>query len=323
MDRIIKPNKDTMMARQSTVDNSDPSGNSMRSRINRLRMIVGALVLLALCYGAFTTTVSEMTSVIVMRMGKPQRVLEKSGLHWKLPWPLEEGVEIDRRRRTFQTQHTEMLTKDKKNVVLMSFVIWSVDDPLKMFQSIGSIEQVDGKLNGLITNAKIGVLGKYDLSALASTNPEEIQVTKIEEELLALTQDLAKTQYGIALHHVGFSRLSLPKENISAVFRQMKEERQKYAIEFRGKGEQAASQIRTDTDAQVALLRAQMTEEVAQIQGEAQAQAAEIYANAHRQDPDLYEFIRSLQTLEEVIGPKSVLILRTDAEPFNILVNGK
>ena len=112
---------------------------------------------------------SEGDSAIVVRLGNPTRVLDTPGLYFTLPWPVEEVVTVDRRRRTFQTQHTEMLTKDKKNVVLVSFVIWSVSN-LKFFQSIGDIETADDKLNGLVTNAKIGVLGKYELSALASTD---------------------------------------------------------------------------------------------------------------------------------------------------------
>ena len=63
---------------------------------------------------------------------------------------------------------------------------------------------------------------------------------------------------------------------------------------------------------------AQSSEEVAQITGAAEADAARIYAEAHRQDPELYKFIRSMDTLEEVIGARSSLILRTDSAPFGL-----
>ena len=288
--------------------------------LKRLRLVVLVFALLAIAYRASSTIVSEGNSAIVVRLGNPARVLDTPGLYFTLPWPIEEIVTVDRRRRTFQTQHTEMLTKDKKNVVLVSFVIWSVSDPLKFFQSIGDIETADDKLNGLVTNAKIGVLGKYELSALASTDTTLLKAKEIEAELLTQTQTLASEQYGIEIQHIGFSRLSLPKENIRAVFQQMRAERKKFAVEFRAKGEEEASRIRATTDTEVATIEAKMTQEVAEITGEAEAQAAKIYADAHSQDPDLYRFIRSLDTLEEVIGPKSTLILRTDAAPFDVLV---
>lgn len=291
-----------------------------KDSLRRLRIVVLVLTLVAIAYRASSTIVSEGNSALVVRLGNPTRVLDTPGLYFTLPWPVEEVVTIDRRRRTFQTQHTEMLTKDKKNVVLVSFVIWSVSDPLKFFQSIGDIETADDKLNGLVTNAKIGVLGKYELSALASTDTKLLKAKEIEAELLSQTQTLAREQYGIEIQHIGFSRLSLPKENIRAVFQQMRAERKKFAVEFRAKGEEEASRIRATTDTEVATIEAKMTQEVAEITGEAEAQAAKIYADAHSKDPDLYRFIRSLDTLEQVIGPKSTLILRTDAAPFDVLV---
>ena len=322
MDQPIKESSPQEHATREQIDTEfDVQGRVFSERsLHRLRLLVLVLALFAIFYRMTATIVEQGDSAIVVRLGNPIRVLDSAGLYFTLPWPIEEVVRIDQRRRTFETQHTEMLTKDKKNVVLVSFVIWSVADPLKFYQSIGSIKDADGKLNGLVTNAKIGVLGKYDLSALASTEVDRLQTKNIETELLTQTQDLARKQYGIQIQHIGFSRLSLPKENIKAVFQQMRAERKKYAVEFRAKGDEEASRIRAITDSEVAALEAQMTEEVAKIQGEAEAQAAKIYADAHSQDPNLYRFIRSLDTLEDVIGPKSTLILRTDAPPFDVLV---
>ena len=89
---------------------------------------------------------------------------------------------IDRRRRTFQTQHTEMLTKDKEccTGVLCDLVGFR---SIKVLSIDCDIETADDKLNGLITNAKIGVLGKYELSALASTDTTLLKA-KIEADCL-------------------------------------------------------------------------------------------------------------------------------------------
>lgn len=283
-------------------------------------MIVGAVAIFVMLYSSCTVIVKETQSVLVVRLGKPARVLERSGLHFRLPFPLEEPVAIDMRTRTFETQHTEMLTKDKKNVVLLSFVLWRVKEPLKFYQAIGGIAQADQKINGLVTNAKIGVLGKYELSALASTDIQQLKVDQIEKDLLEATQEIAQKEYGIQIEHIGLSRLSLPKENIKSVFQQMRAERKKFAVQFRSEGDKEAGKIRSQTDLEVAEIQAQSTEEVAKIKGEAEAEAARIYASAHAKDPNLYRFIRSLETMDQVIGARSSIILRTDAEPFNLLV---
>ena len=69
----------------------------------------------------------------------------------------------------------------------------------------------------------------------------------------------------------------------------------------------------------MAEIKAKATEEAAKIRGDAETQAAKIYAEAYRKDPELYRFVRSLDTLEDVLGTKSSVILRTDAEPFQLL----
>lgn len=299
-------------------------GTGMKNNnINVLRMFVGFTAIVVMIYSACSVIVQETEDVLIVRLGKPARVLTEAGLHFQLPWPIEKPIAIDMRKRSFETQHTEMLTKDKKNVVLLSFVLWSVEDPLLFYQAIGSVASADQKLNSLVTNAKIGVLGKYELSALASTNPEDLKVTQIEEELLSSTKEIASQKYGISIHHIGLSRLSLPKENIKSVFQQMRAERKKYAVQFRSEGEKEAGRIRSETDLKVAEITALSNEEVAKIRGEAEAEAARIYSEAHSKDPELYRFIRSLETMDQVIGARSSIILRTDSEPFELLATPK
>lgn len=299
----------------------DPMADSTgRSSLARLRVITVGLALLSILYAMLTVTVREGHSSLVTQLGDPVRVLQKPGLYLKLPWPIQSTTPIDVRRRMFETKQTEMLTKDKRNVVLLSFVLWSVEDPLLFYKAVGSLEAAEEKLNGLVTNAQIGILGGYELRALASTDPSTLRVDEIETALLSETEPSASEQYGIKLHQVAFSRLSLPKENIKAVFAQMRAERKQYAAEYQAKGEAAASQIRTETDLEVAKLKAQTAEETAQITGQAEAEAAQIYAAAHRKDPELYKFIRSMDTLEEVIGARSSVILRTDSAPFELLI---
>ena len=293
---------------------------AQQSSMGRLRLVTVSLALLSILYAMVTVKVREGHSELITQFGEPVRVIEQPGLYLKLPWPIQASTAIDRRRRLFETKQTEMLTKDKRNVVLLSFVLWSVEKPLAFYQAVGSMESAEEKLNGLVTNAQIGVLGGYELRALASTDPSTLQVDAIEQALLAKTKAAAREQYGITLHQIGFSRLSLPKQNIRAVFTQMRAERKQYAAEYQAKGEAAAAKIRAQTDLEVATLRAKTTEEVAQITGAAEADAARIYAEAHRQDPELYKFIRSMDTLEEVIGARSSLILRTDSAPFELLI---
>jgi membrane protease subunit HflC len=286
-----------------------------------LRVATGAVAVLAILLSAVGVQVVEGEAVVVTRFGDPVRVLDEAGLHWKAPWPIDDLARVDLRRRTFETGHAEMLTRDRKNVVLVGFAIWRVTDPLRFHRSVGTVDDAEDKLDGLITNAQIGVLGRFPLSALTSTDPADLRTAEVEAELLDATSEVASTRYGIEILTVGFQRLSLPEDNVAAVFKQMRAERRQYAARYEAEGAEAAAQIRSQTDLEAARIRADGTEEAAKIRGEAEAEAARIYAEAHRTDPDLYRFMRSIEALEDVVGKDTTVILRTDSPPFRLLTS--
>jgi modulator of FtsH protease HflC len=214
-----------------------------------------------------------------------------------------------------------MLTRDKKNIIARTFVVWRIGDPLTFTQAIGTEGGAEAKLDGLLTNAAIGTLGGHDLSALVSTNPADLQVDQIESEFLSSTAPVALRNYGVAIEQVRLERITLPEENVTAVFEQMSAERRQFSAKFQAEGEREASRIRSEAELEAARIRAKGAEEEARIRGESAAQVAKIYADAHRTDPDLYRLTRSLDSLDKLVTGNTSLILRTDSEPFSLLQN--
>lgn len=236
-----------------------------------LRYTLGGTLLLGLAFFAFTWQAREGTVAIRLRLGRPVDVVTEAGLHRRLPWPVDRVVELDGRKRLLKTRHTEMLTRDKKNVILLTYVVWSISDPLRFYQSLGSIESADAKLDGLVTNAKLSVLGGYDLSALVSTTPEDLKAEEIQSTILADVVEKAGDKYGVRIEEVGFERLSLPESNTKFVFDQMRAERKQYAARYRAEGEREADAIRSKTKVEVAEIQSKAKEEAAKIRGSAEA----------------------------------------------------
>jgi membrane protease subunit HflC len=284
-----------------------------------LRAAVGSLALAAIMFHAMAVLVREGDAVLVTRFGRPLRIASQTGLHWKLPWPIDEATLLDMRRRVYETGHTEMLTRDKKNIIARTFVVWRIGDPLVFTQSIGPVGNAESKLDGLVTNAAIGTLGGHDLSALVSTNPADLQVDQIEAELLASTAPMALGSYGMAIEQIRLERIALPEENVQAVFEQMRAERRQFATKFEAEGQREASAIRSAAELEAATIRAKGTEEQARIRGQAAADVARTYGDAHRVDPELYRFTRSLESIDKLVTGNTSLILRTDSEPFSLL----
>jgi modulator of FtsH protease HflC len=284
-----------------------------------LRAIVGSLALAGIIFQATAIVVREGEAVLITRFGRPLRIASQTGLHWKLPWPIDQASLLDMRRRVYETGHTEMLTRDKKNIIARTFVVWRIGDPLVFTQSVGGDGGAEGKLDGLLTNAAIGTLGGHDLSALVSTNEKDLQVDQIEAELLASSAPAAFTNYGVTIEQIRLERIALPEENVRAVFEQMRAERRQFAARFEAEGEKEAAAIRSAAELEAAQIRAKAVEEQARIRGKSAAEVAKTYADAHKINPELYRFTRSLESIDKLVTPTTTLLLRTDSEPFSLL----
>lgn len=290
-----------------------------------MRWGIAALVALVILLSSMLFSLPEGRVAVITRFGAPVRVYKHAGLHMKLPPPFERSYELDARRRLYETRLTETLTRDKKNVVLVTYTVWRVseteDDPVRFVQAVGSIEGAESKLDGVVTNAKNGVLGNHDFAELVSSEAGEQRLDEIEAEMLADVKQEARLRYGIDVIQIGLQRLALPEANIPDVFDQMKAERAQYAARFRAEGDKEAARVRAETDLETAKLRAEGKEKAETIRGDAEAEAANIYAAAHKLDPGFYRFLRSLDSMEKMLDENSTLVLDTDSPPFDVLKN--
>ncbi len=286
-----------------------------------VRLTVGAVVVGLLVAYSMYFAVSEGQAAVVTRLGKPMREITTAGPSWKLPWPIEEVHLIDRRQRLFNTPFTATFTRDKKNVILLTYVIWEVARPLAFLQTAGSAAIVEQKLDGMVTAAKNFHLGRHELSALVSTTPEEIATHEIEHAILADVQPLALEKFGVAVKQVGFKRIAFPAENVTAVLAHMRSERRAEADRLRAEGEREAQEIRNAALVRAADILRSGREEAGRLRGAAEKEAAEIYAAAHRASPEFYRFWRSLAAMKSVLGAKSTVILRTDQGFFDVLTD--
>jgi membrane protease subunit HflC len=128
--------------------------------------------------------------------------------------------------------------------------------------------------------------------------------------------------YGIEIRQVGVERMTLPDETLAATVSRMRAERETVAAERTAEGLRRAAEIRADADRDAREVVAQAREQAAKIEAGAQQEAARIYAEAYKADPGLYTTLRSLDTLSKIVGRNTSIVLRTDAAPFRVLVDG-
>ncbi len=283
------------------------------------RLGIGLIILCLVAASAMTFTVMENERVVLVRLGKPIRVVSEAGFHWRLPWPVETVHRLDARTAFLNVRISETLTRDKRNVILPVFAAWQVTDPLQFLKAVGDRQNAESKLDAILTSARNQVLGQYEYHQLVSTTDGEVKLAEIENQIRALANHETEKNFGAVIHEVGIKQLSLPEANTEYVFRRMRAERARVASQFRAEGRKEAAEIRAKTDSERTRLLADAKKYAAETRGKAEAEASRIYAEAHSKDPEFYQFLRELQALRHIVDRNTTLVLDMDAAPFRML----
>ena len=284
-----------------------------------MKWIYASLFFMILVAFGFTFVVREGSCAIVSRFGKIREICVDAGLRFKLPWPAEHVVEFDTRSQYLDSGYTETLTQDKKNVILQTYMIWNIKDPRLFYTSIGTMETAVQYLNDMLANAKSGVMGAYELSALVSTDPQNIRLNEIEADIQAIIAPRALENYGINVATVQIKRLALPNANVDSVFGQMRADRQKYVTQLLSEGQRDAAIIRSKADTEAAQIIADGQTQAAVIDAETEKRVSAIYAETYGKNPELFEFLKRLAALEASVSDKTVLIFGSEESPFSVL----
>ncbi len=292
-----------------------------------LRIGVAALILLAAIAAACIVMVPAGEAGVITRFGNPVRVVTEPGLAWKLPAPFESTILIDLRLRTTSTVLQDVGTRDGLRVLVESYVAWQVpDDPQRVRQFLRSVrnqpDEAARQLRSFVNAALHITSSNFDLADLVNIDSTKVRLDVFERELREQIGPRMLAVYGIEIRQVGVERMTLPDETLAATVARMRAERETVAAQVTADGLRQAAAIRADADRDAREVVAQAREQAAHTEADAQQAAARIYAKAYQSDPGLYSTLRSLDSLSQILGRNSSLILRTDAAPFRVLVDG-
>jgi membrane protease subunit HflC len=249
------------------------------------------------------------------------------GLAWKLPVPIESVIPIDLRLRTSSTGLQDVGTRDGLRVLVQAYVAWQVpSDPQRIRQFLRSVrnqpDEAARQLRGYVSAALHIISSNFDLTDLVNVDRTKVKLDAFEQQLREQIAPRMLEVYGIEIRQVGVERMTLPDETLAATVARMRAERETVAAERTAEGLRQAAAIRADADRDARELVAQAREQAARTEANAQQAATRIYAEAYRADPGLYSTLRSLDSISKVVGRNTTLVLRTDAAPFRVLVDG-
>jgi membrane protease subunit HflC len=272
-------------------------------------LLVLVVVLLIVAYGSLFT-VYQTHQALVVRLGKPVDVVTDPGLHTKLPI-VDSVIYVDKRILDLENPSQEVIASDQKRLVVDAFARYKIIDPLKFYQTVGSIDAANSRLSTLLNSKLRGVLGGATLTHI---------VRDEREALMANVRDQLNQQaleFGINVIDVRIRRADLPDQNSQFVYTRMQTERQREAAEFRGQGSQRAQEIRARAERDRTVLLADATSKAEQTRGEGDAERNRIYADAYNKDAEFFTFYRSMQAYEAGLKHNDTrMILKPNSDFF-------
>lgn len=264
-----------------------------------------------------TFHVKETELGIKLFLGEVNDKKYEPGLHFKLPL-LERVFKFESRIMSLDAQPELVLTSEKKNVVVDSFVKWRIDNAEKYYRSAGGDERRATQLLAqFVKKTTLDAFGKRTVQDVVSGDRLELM-----EEVRRQT-DLNARDLGIKIVDVRVKKVELPAAVSDSVFSRMSKERATVARAFRSRGEEKAKGIRADADRQREEILAEAYSKSESIRGEGDAKAAAIYASAFGQDPEFYSFVRSLDAYKKSFkGAGDVMVLDPNAPFFKYFTEG-
>jgi membrane protease subunit HflC len=254
--------------------------------------------------------VHQTQQALVLRLGEPRRVISTPGLQFKLPL-VESVVYVDKRILDLDAPAQEIIASDQKRLVVDAFARYKIDDPLKFYQSVGTIDGANSRLAAILNSALRRVLGESTFIQLVRDERANL-MSRIREQV-----DREAENFGIEVVDVRIRRADLPDANSQAVYQRMQTERQREAAEIRAQGAQLAQTIRARADRDVTVILAEALSRGDHIRGEGEGERNRIFAEAFGQDPDFFAFYRSMQAYETGLKANDTrLLLSPDSDFF-------
>ena len=279
--------------------------------------IVAILILGALGSSA-VYIVDEREKAIVFQFGEIVSSSEKAGLYFKVP-VINNVSFFDARIQTMDAEPQLFLTKEKKNLVVDSFVKWRVRNARDFYTKLGGLPaNARNRLAQRVNDALRREFGNRSVQQVISGDRAEIM------DIVRKNIDSEITSLGIEVADVRLKRVDLDPDISERVYQRMEAERSRVAKDLRARGAEVAEQIRADADRQRAVILANANREAEQIRGEGDAQATAIYANAYQRDREFYRLYRSLNAYRATFdSADNLLVIEPNSEFFQYFKQAK
>ncbi len=316
-------------------------------------VVIAVILLIFLLLGPFYV-LQEGEQAVVTQFGRIVKVETEAGLKTKIPF-VDNVVKYSKKILSWDGEAQRLPTAENQFIWVDTTARWKITDPKKFYESVGTIQQAQSRLDDVIDSEVRRVIAKNPLreavrdsnvinqikrtnvfksSAEQEEGIEDVSIatfttvvydeiekgrSKLSQEMLDSARNITP-QYGIALIDIIIRQIKYSEDLTQSVYNRMIKERNQIAQAFRSDGEGRKAKWIGKMERELASIRSSAYERSQKIKGEADAKAAAIYAAAYNQDPEFYKFWKAIDSYSQML-PKFRKTITTDPEYFNFLYN--
>ena len=298
--------------------------------VKRTLLITGlSLFSILALIAVFTTwyTVDESEQAVVITFGQADETITDSGLHFKLPWPVQKVEVLSKETYSLQfgyeqtedgvieayDDETKMITGDE-NIVLTDLVVqWKITDPKKYLFNAGEPKQI---LHNATSSAIRSIIGSSTIDNALTDGKAEIE-EKTRDLLVTLVD---KYDIGISILGVKLQDVELPNKEVRAAFtavtdaRETKNTKTNEADKYKN---QKISEAQGEVDAIMSRAEGEKVARVQQAEGEV-AIFTELY-DEYKGNQEITRQRLILETLENVLPNTQIYIMNDEGETLKYL----
>lgn len=257
-------------------------------------------------------TVQQTEQALVLRFGEPvegRGLISAPGLHYKIPF-IEDVVILDNRILDIETPNQEVLASDNTRIQVDAFLRYRIVDPLRFYQTVGTLERGNNQLGFILNSAIRRVLGEADLTQIVTTKRQDL-MNQIRNQV-----NDQSVRLGVNAVDVRIRRADLPKQISEQVFNRMITERNREAAAFRAKGSEESQKIKAKADRDIVVLLGEAQQQADQARGAGDATRNQIFADAYTKDPDFFAFYRSMQAYDTALKSSDTRLVLSPTSDF-------
>jgi membrane protease subunit HflC len=298
----------------------------------RNSLAIAVVVIAVLLLAGSVYVVNETNQVIITQFGEPVgSAVTKAGVHLKMPF-VQKANYFEKRWLEWEGDANQIPTKDKKYIWVETYCRWRIADPLRFFQRVQDERAALSRLDDIVDGEARNAVANYDLIEIVrSTNREfeqseesvlqDVSVAgKIElgrdkiAHIILEKADKITPEFGVEIRDVQIKRVNYVDEVQQKVFDRMIAERQRIASKYRSEGDGKSAEIRGQKERELKRIQSEAYKTAQEVMGKADAEATKIYAQAYNLDPELYAFLKTLESYRTSLSKETWLLLSTDSE---------